>query len=60
MFTLTPEVADAIRFVFQAKGAWAAAVELRHHYPGIKDNRAALEAVRLIVGWTPEEARGQR
>ena len=58
MFMVNAEIVEAVRTTFHTKGEWAAAVELRRLYPGIRDNKAALEAVRLILGWTPEQKEG--
>ena len=53
MFVVTEADAAAIRAVFQQRGEFAAAVELRRRFPGITDNRQARECVRTIAGWKP-------
>jgi hypothetical protein len=46
-------VAIAIRAVYQQRGEFAAAVELRRLFPGITDNAQARECARTIAGWKP-------
>jgi hypothetical protein len=53
MFVVTEAEAAAIRAVFQQRGEFAAAVELRRLFPGITDNTQARECVRTIAGWKP-------
>src|SRR6185312_1242599 len=53
MFTVTEAEAAAIRQVFERDGEFAAAVELRRLFPGIRDNAQAREWVRTIAGWKP-------
>ena len=53
MFVVTEAEAAAIRAVFQQRGEFAAAVELRRRFPGITDNAQALECARTIAGWKP-------
>jgi hypothetical protein len=43
----------AIRAVYEQRGEFAAAVELRRRFPGITDNAHAQECVRTIAGWKP-------
>jgi hypothetical protein len=43
--------AAAIRAVFEQRGEFAAAVELRRRFPGIGDNAQARECARTIAGW---------
>jgi hypothetical protein len=53
MFVVTDADAAAIRAVFEQRGEFAAAVELRRRFPGITDNAQARECVRTIAGWQP-------
>ena len=42
-----------IRAVYEQRGEFAAAVELRQRFPGITDNAQARECARTIAGWKP-------
>jgi hypothetical protein len=53
MFVLTEAEAAAIRAVFEQRGEFAAAVELRRRVPGITDNAQARECARTIASWKP-------
>ena len=53
MFVVTEANAAAIRAVYQQRGEFAAAVELRQQFPGITDNAQARECARTIAGWKP-------
>jgi hypothetical protein len=53
MFVVTEADAAAIRAVYQQRGEFAAAVELRQRFPGIIDNAQARECARTIAGWKP-------
>ena len=53
MFAATEEDEAAIRAVYQQRGEFAAAVELRQRFPGITDNAQARECARTIAGWKP-------
>ena len=53
MFVVTEADAAAIRAVYQQRGEFAAAVELRQRFPGITDNAQARECARTIAGWKP-------
>jgi hypothetical protein len=53
MFVVTEEDEAAIRAVYQQRGEFAAAVELRRRFPGITDNTQARECARAIAGWKP-------
>jgi hypothetical protein len=53
MFVVTEEDEAAIRAVYQQRGEFAAAIELRRRFPGITDNAHARECVRIIAGWKP-------
>ncbi len=48
---VTEADAAAIRAVYQQRGEFAAAVELRQRFPGITDNAQARECARTIAGW---------
>jgi hypothetical protein len=53
LFVVTEAEADAIRAVYQQRGEFAAAIELRRRFPGITDNAQAQECARTIAGWKP-------
>jgi hypothetical protein len=53
MFVVTEAEAAAIRAVFEQRGEFAAAVELRRRFPGVTDNAQARECARTIAGWKP-------
>ena len=53
MFVATEEDEAAIRAVYEQRGEFAAALELRRRFPGITDNAQARECVRTIAGWKP-------
>jgi hypothetical protein len=53
MFLVTEAEAAAIRAVYQQRGEFAAAVELRRRVPGITDNAEARECARTIASWKP-------
>src|SRR5487761_1946529 len=53
MFVVSEEAAEAVRRVYQETGEFAAAVELRRHFPGIPDNAEACRCVHSIIGWQP-------
>jgi hypothetical protein len=46
-------VAATIRAVYEQRGEFAAAVELRQRFPGITDNAQVREWARTIAGWKP-------
>jgi hypothetical protein len=53
MFVVSDAEAAAIRTVYERRGEFAAAVELRRLFPGITDNAQARECARTIAGWRP-------
>jgi hypothetical protein len=53
MFVVTEADVAAIRAVYQQRGEFAAAIELRRRFPGITDNAQARECARTIAGWKP-------
>jgi hypothetical protein len=53
MFGVSEAEAAAIRTIFHERGEFAAAVELRRLFPGIKDNAQARECARTIAAWKP-------
>jgi hypothetical protein len=63
MFTVTEEQTVVIRTVFEQRGEFSAAVELRWMFPGIRDTAQARECVRITVVTgaatpaSPDEAR---
>ena len=60
MFVVPEADAAAIRAVYQQRGEFAAAVELRQRFPGITDNRQARECARTIAGWKPQQLRTEK
>ena len=53
MFVVTEAEAAAIRAVYEQRGEFAAAVELRRFFPGVADNALARECARTIASWKP-------
>jgi hypothetical protein len=53
MFVVSEAEAAAIRAVYEQRGEFAAAIELRQRFPGITDNVQARECARTIAGWKP-------
>jgi hypothetical protein len=53
MFVVSEAEAAAIQAAFDQGGEFAAAVELRRHFPGITDNAHAREYARTIAGRKP-------
>jgi hypothetical protein len=53
MFVISEAEAAAIRAVFEQRGEFAAAVELRRRFPAITDNPQARECARTIASWKP-------
>ena len=53
MFVVTEEDEAAIRAVYEQRGEFAAAIELRQRFPGITDNAQARVCTRTIAGWKP-------
>ena len=53
MFVVTEEDEAAIRAVYEQRGEFAAALELRRLFPGITDNAQARQCARTIAGWKP-------
>jgi len=47
MFVVTEEDAAAIRAVYEQRGEFAAALELRQRFPGITDSAQARECARI-------------
>jgi hypothetical protein len=56
MSVVTEAEAAAIRAVYQQRGEFSAAVELRRLFPGITDNAQARECARTIAGRKPLRA----
>jgi hypothetical protein len=54
MFCVDESTAAAIRQAYFESGEFAAAIELRRHFPGITDNEHARCCARMIAGWTPQ------
>jgi hypothetical protein len=52
MFVVTEADAAAIPAVYEQRGEFAAAVELRL-FPGVTDNAQARMCARTIAGWKP-------
>jgi hypothetical protein len=49
MFSVDEATAAAIRQAFLEGGEFAAAIELRRHFPGITDNATAQRCARAIA-----------
>ena len=60
MFVVTEAEAAAIRAVYEQRGEFSAAVELRRLFPGVTDNAQAQECARTIAGWKPMSLHGER
>jgi hypothetical protein len=56
MFVVTEAEAVAIRAIFEQRGEFAAAVELRRLFPGVTDHAQARQCARAIAGWIPAAA----
>jgi len=53
MFVISEAEAAAVRAIFEQRGEFAAAVELRRLFPAVTDNAQARECARAIAGcWT--------
>ena len=53
MFVVTEAEAAAIRAVYEQRGEFSAAVELRRLFPAITDTAQARACARAIAGWKP-------
>jgi hypothetical protein len=53
MFVVTGTEAAAIRAVYEQRGEFSAAVELRRLFPGVTDTAQARACARTIAGWKP-------
>ena len=53
MFMVNEAEAAAIRQAYEEGGEFAAAIELRRHFPGIRDNANARLCARTIASWSP-------
>jgi hypothetical protein len=53
MFVVTEAEAAAIRAVYEQRGEFSAAVELRRLFPAITDTAQARACARTIAGWQP-------
>ena len=53
MFVVSEAEAAAIRAVYEQRGEFAAAMELRRLFPAVTDNAQAQECARAIAGWQP-------
>jgi hypothetical protein len=53
MFVVNEADAAAIRAVYERRGEFAAALELRQRFPGITDNAQARQCARAFAGWKP-------
>jgi len=52
MFMVNEAEAAAIRRAYEESGEFAAAIELRRHFPGIADNANARLCARTIASWS--------
>ena len=53
MFMVNEAEAAAIRQAYEESGEFAAAIELRRYFPGIRDNANARLCARTIASWSP-------
>jgi hypothetical protein len=53
MFVVDEATAEAIRRALNESGELSAVVELRRHFPLIRDNEQARACVRTIASWKP-------
>ena len=53
MFMVNEAEAAAIRQAYEEGGEFAAAIELRRYFPGIRDNANARLCARTIASWSP-------
>ncbi len=53
MFVVTEAEAAAIRAVYEQRGEFSAAVELRRLFPAVTDTAQARACARTIAGWKP-------
>ena len=53
MFIVTEAEAAAIRAVYEQRGEFSAAIELRRLFPAITDTAQARACARTIAGWKP-------
>ena len=53
MFAISEAEAAAIRAVYEQRGEFAAAIELRRLFPGVFKTAQARECARTIAGWQP-------
>jgi hypothetical protein len=53
MFVVSEAEAATFRAIFEQRGEFSAAVELRRLFPAITDNVQARECARTIAGWKP-------
>jgi hypothetical protein len=53
MFAVSEAEAAAIRAVYEQRGEFSAAIELRRLFPAITDTAQARACARTIAGWTP-------
>ena len=60
MFCVDEATATAIREAYFERGEFAAAVELRRHFPGIADNENARVCARAIASWAPRPAAAEK
>ena len=60
MFTVDEATAESIRHAYDEGGELSGIVEFRRHFPLITDNAKAGECVRIIAGWKPVPAQGER
>ena len=56
MFMVDEAAAAAIRRAYLEDGEFAAAIELRRHFPGITDTANARLCARAIASWEPRPA----
>src|SRR3954471_3840791 len=53
LFVVTEAEAAAIRAVYEQRGEFSAAIELRRLFPAVTDTAQARACARTIAGWKP-------
>ena len=60
MFVVTEAEVAAIRAVYEQRGEFSAAIELRRLFPAVTDTAQARACARTIAGWKPYPPRCAR
>jgi hypothetical protein len=57
MFIVSEDERAAIQATYQERGELAAVMEMRRHFPGIRDNAIAQHWTRVIARWHPSPSK---